>query len=139
MRRIESYRLWLGHAGDLRDPALLLREGVRAVFDLAVNEPFPQLPRELTYCRFPLLDGSGNDPSLLRLSIRTLAEFIEAGIPTIVCCSNGMSRSPAIVAAAIAKLTGASADEKLVWIAAQAKHDVSPGLWNEVMHSQRLS
>lgn len=133
MRRVEAYRLWLGHAGDLRDPTLLLDAGIRAVVDLAANEPFPHLPRDLIYCRFPLLDGSGNDPKLLRLAIGTLVELIDMGIPTIVCCSNGMSRSTAIAAAAIARMSGTSADDKLIWIASQVKHDVSPGLWNEVV------
>lgn len=135
MRRIASHRLWLGHAGVLRHPVPLLDQGIRAVVDLAANEPFPQLPRDLTYCRFPLLDGMGNDPKLLCLAAHTLAALLEADLPTIVCCSNGLSRSPAMAAAALAIVSETSAEEQLVMIASQGKHDVSPGLWNDVLHA----
>src|SRR4051812_8898735 len=101
MRCIEPHPLWLGHAGDLRAPQGLLGAGLRAVVDLASNEPIPALPRDLTYCRFPLFDGPGNDPALLRLAIRTVAELLRTQVPTIVCCSVGMSRSLALAAAAI--------------------------------------
>jgi hypothetical protein len=40
MHRIEPFPLWLGHAGDLRNPALLFASEIRAIVDLAANEPF---------------------------------------------------------------------------------------------------
>lgn len=132
MRRIEPYPLWLGNAGDLRTPSHFCDAEIRAVVDLAANEPFPQLPRDLLYCRFPLFDGEGNDLSLLRIAVRTVAEFLNAGIPTAVCCSNGLSRSPAVVAAAVAAVRGISPDEALILVASHAKHDVSPALWQEL-------
>lgn len=132
MRRIEPYPLWLGNAGDLRTPAHFFDAEIRAVVDLAANEPFPQLPRELIYCRFPLFDGEGNDPSLLRVAVRTVAEFLNTDIPTAVCCSNGLSRSQAVVAAAIAAVQHISPNEALILVASHSKHDMSPGLWKEV-------
>jgi len=132
MRRIEAYPLWLGHVGDLRAPKELLDAGIRAVVDLASNEPIPSLPRDLTYCRFPLFDGSGNDPALLRLTIRTVAELLRTQVPTIVCCSVGLSRSLAVAAAAIHVVTNEPLEEALRHVAADGKHDLSPGLWQEV-------
>jgi hypothetical protein len=43
-----------------------------------------------------------------------------------------MSRSPAIVAAAIALVTGRDADECLSQITSDGPHDVSPMLWSRV-------
>jgi protein-tyrosine phosphatase len=80
--------------------------GVTAVIDLAIEEPPIQFPRDIAYCRFPLIDGSGNQPAILRAAIETTATFIASGTPTLVACGAGMSRSPAIVAAAMATLEG---------------------------------
>src|SRR5436189_138299 len=59
-------------------------------------------PRELIYLRFPLLDGEDNEPALLIQAMQTVARLLQARIPTLVCCGGGLSRSPAIVAAALA-------------------------------------
>lgn len=39
MREILPGQLWIGNAGDLRDPAATLAHGVAAVVDLAASEP----------------------------------------------------------------------------------------------------
>jgi protein-tyrosine phosphatase len=132
MHRIEPFPLWLGHAGNLRNPALLFASEIRAIVDLAANEPFPQLPREFVYCRFPLLDGEGNDPALLRVVVRAVGELMSVGIPTIVCCSNGVSRSPAIAAATIGLADRLSLDAALIRVAAHVRHDVSPTFWRDL-------
>lgn len=71
MRRIESHSLWLGSVVDAWDLRQVLNAGVQAIVDLAANESPLQLTRDLIYCRFPLVDGVGNDPVLLRLAIDT--------------------------------------------------------------------
>jgi protein-tyrosine phosphatase len=139
MHRIEPYRLWLGHAGDLRSPSTLFESGIRAVVDLASNEPIPQLPRDLTYCRFPLFDGGENERWLLRAAVRTTVEFLIAEIPTVICCSVGLSRSLAIAAAAISAAKTVSMDDALIHVASQGKHDVSPALWQEVKAAVRTA
>jgi hypothetical protein len=60
MRSAAGFPLWIGHVGDVRDPRSLFSTGTLAVIDLALNEPPASLPRELVYCRFPLIDGAGN-------------------------------------------------------------------------------
>ena len=132
MRKIEPHRLWLGHAGDLRSPSEFLDAGIRAIVDVASNEPIPQLPRDLTYCRFPLFDGGGNDRWLLYAAVRTAADFLIVEIPTAICCSVGLSRSPAIAAAAISVVTNVSMEDALIHVASQGKHDVSPLLWQQI-------
>ena len=91
-----------------------------------------QPPRELIYCRFPLLDGSGNRCELLSVAVRTVATLLEMKIPTLLCCGAGMSRSPAIAAAALARITQESPETWLKRVADQHPSDVSPGLWQEV-------
>ena len=65
MHEIHSNLLWLGHALDIREPRSLFDVGVEAVVDVAYEEPPAQLPRQLIYCRFPINDGGGNEPSTL--------------------------------------------------------------------------
>jgi hypothetical protein len=132
MRPIAGLSLWIGHVSDVRNPRVLLSFGICAVIDLALNEPPAALPRELVYCRFPLIDGIGNPPWLLRAAIDCVANFIQSGTPILVSCEAGMSRSPCIAAAALARVHGCSADEALTWVAKSGAMDVMPGLWAEV-------
>ncbi len=126
MRRIEEYSLWLGHAGDVRDPSGILAVGILVVVDLALNEPPPSLPRELAYCRFPLLDGPGNPSWLLRAVVETVAYLVRSGTATLVYCSVGLSRSPCIAAAAVAVVSGLPPDEGLTLISRSGPSDVFP-------------
>jgi protein-tyrosine phosphatase len=132
MNQIRPYPLWIGHAGDGRDNKTLLKIGIQAVMQLAVDEPPLQLSRELIYCRFPLVDAAGNDPNLLTLAITTLVAFLQANVPTLLCCSAGMSRSPALAAAALSLVQLPSPEECLEQIARQHPTDVSLVFWNEV-------
>jgi hypothetical protein len=132
MRQITGFSLWIGHVGDVRDLRALLSTGVLAVIDLALNEPPASLPRELVYCRFPLIDGVGNPPWLVRAAVDCVINVLRSGTPTLVYCGAGMSRSPCIAAAAIARVRGCSADEALMWVAKSGAVDVMPGLWTEV-------
>ncbi len=132
MNQIEPYRLWVGHAGDGRAVEATLASGVKAIVQLAVEEPPLQLSRELIYLRFPLLDGTGNAPSVLRLAIDCVASLIEAGTPTLVCCGGGMSRSPAIGAAALAAVEHVDLETCLRRVIQSHPADVSPGLWEAI-------
>jgi protein-tyrosine phosphatase len=133
MNQIESRPLWIGHAADGRDWQGLFDRGIRAVVQLAIEEPPIQPPRELILFRFPLVDGDGNDLAVLRLAIDGVAALIRAKLPTLVCCcGGGMSRSPAIVAAAISCTEGTDVHESLKAVTAAHPSDVSPGLWDEI-------
>lgn len=117
---------------DARDLRMLYGSGIRAVIDLAINEPPAQLARELIYCRFPINDGDGNPDWLLSLAIRTITSMIENAIPTIVACSAGMSRAPTVAAGAISLLTDRDPDQCLIDVIANAPNDVSPILWTQI-------
>ncbi|MCA9176466.1 MAG: hypothetical protein KDB14_18390 [Planctomycetales bacterium] len=103
MRAIVPGVLWVGNALEARDVAGVLAAGISVVIDLAIEEPPIQFPRDVAYCRFPLLDGAGNGDAVLRSAIDTAAHLIAASQPTLVACSAGVSRSPAIASAALAK------------------------------------
>jgi protein-tyrosine phosphatase len=136
MRPVSGFPLWIGHVGDVRDLRSLFSTGILAVIDLALNEPPARLPRELVYCRFPLIDGAGNPPWLLRAAVDCVAHFLRCGTQTLVYCGAGMSRSPCIAAAAIAAVRGCLADEALMEVAKSGPVDVMPGLWAEVKAMQ---
>ena len=127
-----SSRLWIGNAMEAHDLRRLLDLGVEALVDLAIEEPPVSLVRELVYCRFPLIDGASNPPARLRLAVETVAALIRQGTSTFVFCGAGMSRSPAIVAAAVAVVEGADPNAVLQRIVAGQPHDVSPVLWQDV-------
>ena len=132
MNQIKPHPLWVGHAGDGRAFREVFDKSIRAVVGLAAEEPPAQLPRELIYCRFPLVDGSGNDEALLQLAINFTAALLRKEIATLVCCGAGMSRAPAIAAAALATLGEGTLEDCMEKVAQYHKTDVSPSFWSEL-------
>jgi protein-tyrosine phosphatase len=132
VRQILPHSLWIGHAADGREYRRLLDAGIHAIVQLALEEPALQPPRELVYCRFPLVDGPGNDRKLLGLAVTTAANFLEQRVPLLLCCGGGMSRSPAIAAAALSMVYQQEPDECLKQVAEHHPADVLPGFWTDV-------
>ncbi len=132
IRAVHLDCLFVGNAMDARDLRLLADQRIAVVVDLAINEPPAQLARDMIYCRFPLNDGDGNPNATIELAIRCVVALIEHNIRTLLACSAGMSRSPAIAAAAMAIQTRTSPDACLTAIASTGPHDVSPQLWSRV-------
>ena len=132
MYEVITGQLWIGHAIVARDIRRLLNLGVAALIDLAIEELPPPLTRELIYLRIPLTDGSGNSLEQLSLAIETCAQLIQRRIPSLIFCGAGMSRSPAIAAAAWSLVGRRPADEVLQQIIRGQPHDVSPALWQDV-------
>jgi hypothetical protein len=132
MREIISRRLWLGNAADACNVEGIMQAGILAVIDLAAEQAMPTLPRSLVYCRFPILDGQQSAPAVLRAAIEAIVSLLSKEIPTLVFCSAGMSRSPAVLAGALSVLQGGSPDDRLRQIALGHPHDVSPQLWQDI-------
>ncbi len=84
MRQIGDRCLWIGNAGDLREARSLLAAGIQAIVELADNEQFANLPRDLLRFRFPLSDGGANEDWLLRLATNSVAALLKATVPTLV-------------------------------------------------------
>ena len=132
VRQFQPHRLWIGHAGDAGNARPLFDAGIKAVVDLAVEEPPSRPPRELIACRFPLVDGAGNDPDTLLLAVRTIATLIQGQVPTLVCCGVGMSRAPALTAAALSLVQRLTPAQCLERVAQQYPCDVNAALWEEI-------
>jgi protein-tyrosine phosphatase len=140
MREVIYNTLWIGNARDARSVESVLGLGIAAVIDLAMEEPPHVYPRELIYCRLPLVDSPGNQPAVIHAAIDTVASFLRSQLPTLVACSDGMSRSPAIVALALAAVDGLTPEEGLKRVAEKGPHDVAPAFWSEARETalQRL-
>ncbi len=137
MNQITPYPIWIGHATEGQEFSVILETGIEAVVELAAEELVSRSRRDLIFCRFPLLDGPDNAPALLGLAVATVARLLASGVPTLVCCSNGMSRAPAIVAAAVSLTSGEPPEECLVRVNQHRRCDISPGLWKELLELPR--
>jgi protein-tyrosine phosphatase len=104
VRKVAGYSLWLGHVGDARDLKTVLAAGIVAMVDLAINEPPTVVTREMAYVRFPLVDGIGNSPWLLRSAVDVVTAFLRSNVPTLVYCSTGLGRTLCVAGAAVARL-----------------------------------
>ena len=133
MIEIHSELLWIGNAFDVRQPRNIFDAGIAAVIDVAYEEPPAQVPRQLTYCRFPLNDGGGNDPGLLFQTLLTATNFIRAEIRTLIACSAGLSRSPTVAAFALAHHLDEDPGEVLARIADFKALELSQDLWADML------
>jgi protein-tyrosine phosphatase len=132
MRQIHNELLWTGNARDARDVQSMFDSGISAVVDLAYEELPAQLPRQLVYCRFPIVDGAGNDPALLRLALSTTVELLRAETRTLVACSAGMSRSPTIAICAVAVHLGQSPESLLTLLNEKMALELHGELWSDI-------
>ena len=132
MHQIPPHTLWIGSSGDIRDWRHLYDLGIRAVVQLAYEEAALSLPHDFVGCRFPLVDGDENTPEVLTLAITTLTHLLEQKFACLVCCQAGLSRSPAIAAAALAKLTHQPFAACMAEIAKYHHHAIHPGLRAQV-------
>jgi protein-tyrosine phosphatase len=133
MRAIIPAILWIGHAGDARDLKKIMEMGIELLIDVAIEEPPVVLPRDVAYCRFPIHDGDGNSPEMLISAIDAATRFVRGNRRTLVACSAGMSRSPAIAAAVISRLNKIPLDEAIQRVATTGPCDISPRLWADLL------
>ena len=132
MNEIECGKLWIGNASDVREPQPLLDAGIRAVVDLAYEELPAQLPRHLVYCRFPIVDGGGNEPGWLAIAVATVKHLLEISVPVLVGCSSGMSRSPTIAAFALSQYKKCRPEETIDTIAGIRSLELNDRLWGQL-------
>jgi hypothetical protein len=132
MREVIAGKFWVGNAGDVRDVRRVLSSGVAAVIDLAIEESPATFPRDIIYCRIPLLDGPDNPPARLHLAITTASALIKARIPTLIACGGGMSRAPTVAAAALAHAKGSDLQQALAEVLGTGPRDLAPGLWADI-------
>lgn len=132
MREVILGRLWIGNALDVDDTRKVVSAGIEAIVDLALQETPPVMMRESVYLRFPLNDGGGNSPEVIRTAIETVSSLLLREIPTLVFCSAGMSRSPAVAAFALGVSTDRHPRDCIAEILQDGPRDVSPVLWQSL-------
>ena len=135
MHEIHQNLLWIGHAFDVREPRQLFDVGITAVVDVAYEEPPAQIPRQLTYCRFPLNDGGGNDPKTVLQLLLTTTDFMRFNTRTIIACSAGLSRSPTVAAFALAHHLNRSPEDVIAGIAQTRPLELKPALWADMLQA----
>ena len=96
------------------------------------NSPTTTLPRDFVRLRFPLSDDGLNPDWLLTLAVDSVAALVRAGVPTLVACSAGMSRSLCVATAGLVQAEGRPLTEVLAELVGGGPADVSPGLWAHV-------
>ena len=138
VREIKLGLLWIGNAQDCCEYSTLFGHGIRAIVQLAYEEPPIAPPRELLYLRFPLQDSAGNERVILQAAIHALAQIIRGSVPTLVCCGVGMNRSPAIAAAALSLTDGIGLQDALALIAKCGPMDISPQLWHDISQAVKI-
>jgi protein-tyrosine phosphatase len=121
--------VWIGNSRDAGDLKQIAALGIQVIVDLAADEPLIPVPRDMAYFRCPLVDGEEADDWKTDLAIQTVGLMLVAGVPLLVACSAGMSRSPAIVAAALALSDEESLESALRRVTASGPCDISPALW----------
>jgi hypothetical protein len=132
VRLISGYRLFVGPAMTLKDPAAVLATGVQTVICVAA-EKFPDpWPRDLPFLRLPLDEGASNSEPLVTLLLHIVGRLIAEDVPTLIVCSMGMSRSVGVAAASIALYEGAAPDDVLRRVVKEHPADMSPSLWDSL-------
>ena len=133
MHEIHPNLLWIGHAFDVRQPRPLFDAGITAVIDVAYEESPAQIPRHLTYCRFPLNDGGGNDPNTLLQTLQTATDLLRLNTPALIACSAGMSRSPTIAAFTLAHHLSEDPDDVIARIADIKSLELKAEFWDDTL------
>lgn len=128
MREVIAAKLWTGNAAEARDLKLLSQLGISAVVDLALEEPPAFLQREVAYVRCPIDDSEAATAVLVEVAVRTVEHLVRLRVPTLVACSAGLSRSPLITAAAIARSDRMPLEAAIQSVSDRGPTDVSPGL-----------
>lgn len=134
MHSILPDQLWIGPSRDLEAFVTLTAPENLAIVDLAIDELVHPRFRDIVYLRIPLIDGPENPTQRLQLAVDAVVSLVRGGIPAVVVCSLGMSRSPAIAAGALARLHSCSPEEALMTVSQAVACDVSPGLWKDLLH-----
>lgn len=137
MDQIMPHALWVGMSDDCRDYGRLFQAGIRALVHLPFEESPPHSPREIICFRIPITDSAGNPEPLLTLAISAVADLLQMQIPTLVCCAAGVSRSPAITAAALSLVTQQPPEACLKLITHHHPCNVTAGLWNDLVRLLR--
>jgi len=132
MRHVPGANLWIDSVTSWGQGIAIQEAKIKAFVTLAQEDRPFQPGREAIVHRFPLVDGAGNPPELIRSAIETVAELVREEVPTLIRCSSSMSRSAAVAAAALAQAKNLDASQTVARLCAACNVDVSLPLWLEI-------
>jgi len=131
VREIISSQIWIGNRSDRDNLKQLYNLEIKAIVDLAAEELPATLARDFIYCRIPLTDDGNNSSDEIKLAIETVVNLRKKGIPTLICCSAGMNRSPVIAASALAVEKNIHPKNSLDSFNTGSPMDISASLWEQ--------
>jgi protein-tyrosine phosphatase len=114
--------IFVGTVSDAEDEPLLRGRGIEVVISLTHDAPNTG---SVDRVDIPMLDGPRNEYSSFADAAETVVERREAGKRVLVHCSAGASRSPAVAAAAMTRLTDRNLDEAFEQVLAR-RPEVDP-------------
>lgn len=124
MRRIVD-RLFVGDVQDAGRPDELRRRGVTSVVSVIHTDPEEPYPSSAAVARFPLIDGPKAEQEPFVAAADRVRSELAAGETVLCHCSAGVSRSAAVVTAALAVRDGESFETTLTRVE-RAKPNVNP-------------
>lgn len=114
--------LSVGTVSDAEDGSLLRDRGIDVVVSLTHDDPDTEpVPR----VDVPMTDGPRNEYPAFAEAVEAVVERRDAGQRVLVHCSAGASRSPAVAAAAMTRLTDRDLGEAFEQVSAR-RSEVDP-------------
>lgn len=122
-------RLYLGSVNDLKNRALIESKGITAIVSVCRYVPHKEY-QNCIRIHVPLEDGEGNTLARFTCAANNVYGLLGAYRETVfVHCRAGMSRSPAVVAAAYAKYRGVTFREAVAYIKKVRDISINPALF----------
>jgi len=94
--------LFVGTAEDASDASTLRDHDIAVVVSLTHTGPPGDIPADVTLVNVPMMDGPQNSRTAFETAVGDVLSRLDAGEVTLVHCSAGASRSPAVAATALA-------------------------------------
>jgi protein-tyrosine phosphatase len=93
-------KIAIGNRVDAQNRILLEKHGIRSVLTLDgyMGSSYAEEFALDDHATFSLIDGDGNNPSILQRAVETLIDMATQSAPVLVHCRAGRSRSPVVVA-----------------------------------------
>jgi len=97
-----AQNLFVGTAADASDASTLRDHDIAVVISLTHTGPAGDVPADVTLVEIPMMDGPQNSRDAFETAVGEVLARLDAGETTLVHCSAGASRSPAVAATALA-------------------------------------
>lgn len=94
--------LFVGTAEDASDASTLRDHDIAVIVSLTHTGPGEDVPAEVTLVDIPMMDGPQNSRNAFETAVGEVLSRLDTGEVTLVHCSAGASRSPAVAATSLA-------------------------------------